>query len=157
MSGDLRPVVHPAGILPAGHSHPGPHPTGLEVVGRDVYSYEPARTSYPNHIPGMRPPRDASTESHPASVTPIYDALCSEYRRSFRALPGDRSGEEDLRFKAFGPHQGGYGYAGQLTGQSAYPGQSGYNAVWESYYGRPRGSQLPALPPAPRDGRSRGF
>jgi hypothetical protein len=36
------------------------------------------------------------------SPTPIYDALYSEYRRSFRALPGDRSGEEDLRFKRFG-------------------------------------------------------
>ncbi|MEU4211279.1 hypothetical protein AB0F13_15000 [Streptomyces sp. NPDC026206] len=95
----------------------------------------------------MRPSRDASAESHPASVTPIYDALCSEYRRSFRALPGDRSGEEELRFKTFGPQQGGYSYVGQLPA---------YNAVWESYHGRQRGS-LPALPPAPRDGRTRGF
>ncbi|WP_190108807.1 hypothetical protein [Streptomyces cinnamoneus] len=105
----------------------------------------------------MRPPRDASAEGHPDSVTPIYDALCSEYRRSFRALPGDRSGEEDLRFKGFGPQHSGYGPAGQLTGQPGYPGPSGYNAVWESYYGSRRGGQLPALPPAPRDGRGRGF
>ncbi|GGP77715.1 hypothetical protein GCM10010214_61450 [Streptomyces abikoensis] len=152
---DFYPVVHPGGMLPAIHSPRGPHPTGLEVVGRDVYSYEPARTSY-NHIPGMRPPRDASSESHPASVTPIYDALCSEYRRAFRALPGDRSGEEELTFKAFG-HRGTFGYAGQLTGPAAYPGSSGYNAVWDSYYGRQRGGQLPALPPGQRDGRGRGF
>lgn len=122
-----------------------------------MYSYEPvARTSYPNHIPGMRPPRDAGPE-HPFSVTPIYDALCAEYRRSFRTLPGDRSGEEELRFKGFGP-QGGYGgqgYFPQLPAPS-YPVQSGYNAVWESYYGR-RGSQLPALPPGQRDGRMRNF
>ncbi|MFH8797383.1 hypothetical protein [Streptomyces sp. NPDC017941] len=37
------------------------------------------------------------------SATPIYDALYSEYLRAFRALPGDRTGEEDLRFNAFGP------------------------------------------------------
>ncbi|MEV4439010.1 hypothetical protein AB0K09_08325 [Streptomyces sp. NPDC049577] len=99
----------------------------------------------------MRPPRDAAPESHTASVTPIYDALCSEYRRSFRALPGDRSGEEDLRFKSFAPQQNGY------AGQSAYPAHSGYNAAWESYYPRPRTAhQLPALPPGQRDGRTRG-
>ncbi|MFC7219386.1 hypothetical protein ACFQLX_14585 [Streptomyces polyrhachis] len=33
-----------------------------------------------------------------ASDTPIYDELCAEYRRLFRALPGDRAGEERLRF-----------------------------------------------------------
>jgi hypothetical protein len=33
--------------------------------------------------------------------TPIYDALYSEYRRLFRTLPGDRSGEESLRFSGF--------------------------------------------------------
>lgn len=115
-----------------------------------MYSYEPvSRTSYPNYIPGMRPPRDASPESHPGSVTPIYDALCSEYRRSFRTLPGDRAGEEELRFKGFGaPSPGGYAqpYAGSYQGQS-----SGYNPAWDSYYGRQRsGSSLPALPPAPR-------
>ncbi|MFI1971133.1 hypothetical protein [Streptomyces cinnamoneus] len=103
----------------------------------------------------MRPSRDVSTDSH-VSVTPIYDSLCSEYRRSFRALPFDRSGEEELKFKSFAPQPGGYGYANQLSGPSAYQGQSTYNAVWESYYGNRRG-QLPALPPGQRDGRMRGF
>ncbi|MCX5344493.1 hypothetical protein NRF20_34575 [Streptomyces sp. R-74717] len=47
----------------------------------------------------MRPSQEPSGgQSH----TPIYDALYSEYRRSFRALPGDRSGEEHLGFMAFG-------------------------------------------------------
>ena len=36
------------------------------------------------------------------SATPIYDRLYAEYRRLFRALPGDRSGEEELRFEGFG-------------------------------------------------------
>ncbi|MEU5192370.1 hypothetical protein AB0G83_35295, partial [Streptomyces klenkii] len=59
------------------------------------------------------------------SVTPIYDALYAEYRRSFRALPFDRSGEEDLRFVGFGPHpQLGYG---QYGGQQGYAGQLGYH------------------------------
>ncbi|WP_371478949.1 hypothetical protein [Kitasatospora sp. NBC_00315] len=49
-------------------------------------------------IPAMRPSYDAE---HPHSATPIYDELYSEYRRLFRALPGDRSGEEDLRFAGF--------------------------------------------------------
>ncbi|WP_069463483.1 hypothetical protein [Actinacidiphila rubida] len=35
------------------------------------------------------------------SGTPIYDALYSEYRRLFRTLPGDRSGEEQLQFRGF--------------------------------------------------------
>lgn len=55
----------------------------------------------------MRPSYDAE---HPSSPTPIYDALYSEYRRLFRALPGDRVGEEDLRFHGFAVrdrHSGG--------------------------------------------------
>ncbi|MGH4030896.1 hypothetical protein ACQB60_18385 [Actinomycetota bacterium Odt1-20B] len=46
------------------------------------------------------------------STTPIYDALYAEYLRSFRALPGDRTGEEELGFTAFGTGPlgtGGYG------------------------------------------------
>ncbi|MBH1936565.1 hypothetical protein I5Q34_20175 [Streptomyces sp. AV19] len=127
-----------------------------------MYSYEPAsRTSYQNYIPGMRPPRDAA-QSRPASVTPIFDALCSEYRRSFRTLPGDRAGEEELGFKGFGlPQQGagqGQGYYGQLTGHAPYPGHTGWSGGWDAYQqpGRQRG-QLPALPPGSRDGRMRGF
>ncbi|MEV4613478.1 hypothetical protein AB0K43_12875 [Kitasatospora sp. NPDC049258] len=46
----------------------------------------------------MRPSYDAE---HPSSATPIYDTLYSEYRRLFRALPGDRSDEESMRFTGF--------------------------------------------------------
>ncbi|WP_354642887.1 hypothetical protein [Kitasatospora camelliae] len=46
----------------------------------------------------MRPSYDAE---HPNSATPIYDSLYSEYRRLFRALPGDRSGEENMKFTGF--------------------------------------------------------
>ncbi|MFJ8621241.1 hypothetical protein ACIRD3_00170 [Kitasatospora sp. NPDC093550] len=80
-----------------------PHPPSLSLVGPYVYSYDvsasPGRsTTAPRSIPGMRPSYDAE---HPHSTTPIYDELYSEYRRLFRALPGDRSGEEDLAFTGF--------------------------------------------------------
>ncbi|MFD3456866.1 hypothetical protein ACFWVC_32405 [Streptomyces sp. NPDC058691] len=47
----------------------------------------------------MRTAQEAST----SEGTPIYDALYSEYRRLFRTLPGDRTGEEELQFNGFGP------------------------------------------------------
>ncbi|MFB6892904.1 hypothetical protein ACFCX4_26730 [Kitasatospora sp. NPDC056327] len=64
----------------------------------------------------MRPSYDAE---HPHSATPIYDELYSEYRRLFRALPGDRSGEEDLKFTGFAVREG---YPA-LTDQRSYPPQ----------------------------------
>ncbi|MFR9673944.1 hypothetical protein [Streptomyces sp. TR06-5] len=76
--------------------------------------------------------------THPAgpgrSATPIYDALYAEYQRLFRALPGDRAGEEQLRFEGFG------------TWRDVGTG------AWDT----PPRRQLPALPaalpPAPGDG-----
>ncbi|MET9935785.1 hypothetical protein ABZ054_34310, partial [Streptomyces sp. NPDC006324] len=61
----------------------------------------------------MRPAPDVTAGPSP---TPIYDALYSEYRRSFRTLPGDRSGEEGLAFRAFGttPGAGGSGRGRRL-------------------------------------------
>jgi len=44
-------------------------------------------------------------EPEPPSLTPIYDTLYAEFRRLFRALPGDRSGEDDLYFTGFGQQQ----------------------------------------------------
>jgi hypothetical protein len=49
--------------------------------------------------------RAASQDTYGGSGTPIYDALYSEYRRLFRTLPGDRTGEESLRFNGFEPLQ----------------------------------------------------
>jgi hypothetical protein len=85
----------------------------------------------------MRPPREAAEWS----ATPIYDALCAEYRRLFRALPGDRSGEEHLSFVGF-RHMGEH----QRPEAAPLPRQH--------QYGRHRGLP-PALPPARRDGRER--
>ncbi|WP_299537732.1 hypothetical protein [uncultured Streptomyces sp.] len=119
----------------------------------------------------MRPSRDPAGGKSP---TPIYDALYSEYLRSFRALPGDRSGEESLGFLSFGTgmyagrapagvrpgaaHPGG----GQSTaasghgatgGQSARGAQSGHSGGSWQRVGRHAGRPQPAaLPPgAPRD------
>ncbi|MGP3967586.1 hypothetical protein [Streptomyces sp. 6N223] len=50
-----------------------------------------------------------SYEQPTGSATPIYDSLYAEYRRLFRALPGDRTGEEELRFTGFEPAHGGGG------------------------------------------------
>lgn len=58
-----------------------------------------SRAPYQRYIPSMRTAQE--TAGGGRSATPIYDALCSEYRRLFRALPGDRSGEEALQFKGF--------------------------------------------------------
>ncbi|WP_411086107.1 hypothetical protein [Streptomyces sp. 061-3] len=99
----------------------------------------------------MRPSQDRSGgQSH----TPIYDALYSEYRRSFRALPGDRSGEDYLGFVAFGT--GMFGSRAPLSGHSGHSGHSGPGAhtgslgSWQRV-GRHAGRPQPtALPPGSR-------
>ncbi|MEV7566862.1 hypothetical protein [Streptomyces tanashiensis] len=88
----------------------------------------------------MRPAQDVAAGPSP---TPIYDALYSEYRRSFRTLPGDRSGEEELSFRAFGTvlSTGVYGHGHRQA--AAYP------AAWSAQ----QHSHVPAaLPPGPRRG-----
>ncbi|MFF2077483.1 hypothetical protein ACFVXG_22355 [Kitasatospora sp. NPDC058162] len=107
-----------------------------------MYSYDvsaPAgrSTTAPRSIPGMRPSYDAE---HPHSTTPIYDELYSEYRRLFRALPGDRSGEEDLRFTGFAIRDG-YPLLGE---QRPYP--SAQHQAVHTYGGQPSG--LPSFMPA---------
>ncbi|MEU2157966.1 MULTISPECIES: hypothetical protein [unclassified Streptomyces] len=97
-----------------------------------MQTYDPAREPYPSQSP---------------EGTPIYDALYSEYRRSFRALPGDRSGEEDFGFKAFG--------TGQSSGHTGFgSGFSGDLSVWQAGVRRRTGQHRApaALPPAPRRG-----
>ncbi|MFE6665380.1 hypothetical protein ACFVFH_17695 [Streptomyces sp. NPDC057697] len=104
----------------------------------------------------MRPSRDPSGGQ---SQTPIYDALYSEYRRSFRALPGDRSGEENLGFMAFGTglfgsrlplsgHSAGFSTGLAVTGGSG--SHSGGLGSWQRV-GRHSGRSRPAaLPPGSR-------
>ncbi|MFE5797723.1 hypothetical protein ACFQ8C_34800 [Streptomyces sp. NPDC056503] len=93
----------------------------------------------------MRPAQDVPA-GH--SATPIFDALYSEYRRSFRTLPGDRSGEEELAFRAFGTARS-TGLAGFAGGLSGLYGQhhAPYPSTWAASQHHPPQA---ALPPAPR-------
>ncbi len=118
-----------------------PHPTGGGVVGTYVHPYDPFLQPHPSQIPSMRPAPDVAAGPSP---TPIYDALYLEYRRSFRTLPGDRSGEEGLAFRAFGTTLG----AGGRGRRHAAP------AAWTDRAPAPPPPQVPrpALPPGIRGG-----
>ncbi|MGW7296177.1 hypothetical protein ACWGIB_27790 [Streptomyces xiamenensis] len=123
-----------------------------------MHPYESTRPQHsPAHaaIPGQsgaharRAPYD---HGHTASETPIFDSLYDEYRRLFRALPGDRSGEEDLRFEGFGTIHG----TGTSSGAASwrYYGRPEQGHLPSSYYGEvsTTGRSFPAaLPPARRD------
>nr|WP_306337238.1 hypothetical protein [Streptomyces sp. KL118A] len=116
-----------------------------------MHPYDPSprhRPAYQSPIPSMRTAQD-STGSH--SATPIYDALYSEYLRAFRALPGDRSGEEDLGFTAFGP--GPYGIQHRVDGRHdpRYGGQFQVARYGQHEHHATGYHQFPAaLPPGPR-------
>jgi hypothetical protein len=136
-----------------------------------VHAYDvPRRQSYPS-IPSARAAQDPPGGP---SATPIYDALYAEYVKSFRALPGDRSGEEELGFTAFGniPHGTG-SYTGHRPGSfsssysaysaGAHTGRSGtgQQSQWQrvgqvGQVGQqhdPDMQHVPAaLPPGPRRG-----
>lgn len=93
----------------------------------------------------MRPAPDRD-HAPAASHTPIFDALYSEYLRAFRALPGDRSGEEDLGFTAFS-YGSSYGspYGGSYTGY----GSGSYTAGWNGSAWQRAEPWQPAYPPVP--------
>ncbi|MFK4148300.1 hypothetical protein [Streptomyces sp. NPDC004065] len=123
-----------------------------------MHAYDvPRRQSYPP-IPSARRAQDP--QGGP-SATPIYDALCAEYVKAYRALPGDRSGEEDLGFVAFGNLSHGTGQNGYSAyGAGSYSTRHGtghQQAQWQRVgtIGRqdPGMHHVPAaLPPAPRRG-----
>ncbi len=106
-----------------------------------MHPYDSSRApSYSGTVPAMRPVRDR--DSSPAvSHTPIYDTLYSEYLRAFRALPGDRTGEEDLGFTSFS-------YGGGYTGGTYGGGWSG--SAWQRTEWQPSsyGSQAPSPSPS---------
>ncbi|MER5891116.1 hypothetical protein ABT160_45510 [Streptomyces sp. NPDC001941] len=107
-----------------------PHPETDGVVGTYVHSYDPHQP-YQSQIPAMRPAQEVPTAQggqQVQSFTPIYDALYAEYLRAFRALPGDRSGEEDLGFRSFGTgmHGGRGGFVGYGGHQPVHPGHTGH-------------------------------
>ncbi|WP_225838260.1 hypothetical protein [Streptomyces sp. NK08204] len=101
------------------------------------------------------------------SATPIYDSLYAEWVKAFRALPGDRSGEEELGFTAFGSipdrssSYGGHRPGSFSSSYSAYSAGA-YSARQQSQWqrigtlGRQQGNgtqHVPAvLPPRPRRG-----
>ncbi|MEU1227300.1 hypothetical protein [Streptomyces sp. NPDC005828] len=105
-----------------------------------MHPYDPFTQPFPSPIPAMRPARDVTAGPSP---TPIYDALYSEYRRSFRTLPGDRSGEEELGFRAFGTVLS-TGVHRQMHRHAAP-----HPTVWT---GQQHPHTQPALPPGPRRG-----
>ncbi|GAA0910246.1 hypothetical protein [Streptomyces thermoalcalitolerans] len=132
-----------------------------------MHAYDVPRQSYPPlPSPGSRsrssdrelsPARPAQAPHGGPSATPIYDALYTEYVNSFRTLPGDRSGEENLGFVAFGnlPRDTGSStYSASST--SAYS-TGRQQAQWQRVgtIGRqntgPRHAPA-ALPPGPRRG-----
>ncbi|NEY32956.1 hypothetical protein GTU99_12270 [Streptomyces sp. PRKS01-65] len=89
---------------------------------------------------------DVSHRQGGPSATPIYDALYAEYIRSFRALPGDRSGEEELGFTSFRSIPAGRGsYSTYSAG--AHSARRGHHSPWQRV-----GTVPAALPPAPRSG-----
>ncbi|MEU6595970.1 hypothetical protein [Streptomyces flaveolus] len=129
-----------------------------------MHAYDtPPRRSF-SSVPSARAAHEPSGGS---SATPIYDSLYAEWVRTFRTLPGDRSGEEGLRFSAFGDFPDGTGaYGGHRAGSfsSSYSAYSAgaYSARQQSQWqrvgtlGRHQETGMhhvpaaAALPPGPR-------
>lgn len=129
-----------------------------------MHTYDvPRRQSYQS-IPSTRSAQDYSSGP---SVTPIYDALYAEYGKSFRSLPGDRSGEDELDFAAFGtnpnglaPYGGSFGSnsgsysaysAGALSARNGGQGSGqggGQQSVWQRV-GQPDAQQRQSAPSPP--------
>ncbi len=116
--------------------------------------YEPSRAHHPyvdqrriTGIPGMRLSHD--NPSGGSSATPIYDSLYAEYSRLFRTLPGDRTGEEELRFEGFGTVHG--------TGTGQWGNGSWRGEEWphEALPARSKHTP-PALPPGRHDDQPYG-
>ncbi|WP_225098404.1 hypothetical protein [Streptomyces sp. CoH27] len=131
-----------------------------------AYDTPPPRRSAFASVPSARA---AHEPSGGLSATPIYDTLYAEWVRTFRTLPGDRSGEEELRFSAFGNLPGAGSYGGPRSGSfsSSYSAYSAgaYSARQQSQWqrvgtvGRPQPQETgmhyvapAALPPGPRRG-----
>ncbi|MEV1084804.1 hypothetical protein AB0I98_42460 [Streptomyces sp. NPDC050211] len=126
-----------------------------------MHAYDvPRRPSF-SSIPAARAAAESSGGS---SATPIYDALYAEYVKSFRTLPGDRRGEEEFGFVAFGYlDHGGSGpgscsssYGAYSMGAYSTRHGGGQQSQWQRVGQlRPQGAgmhHVPALPPGPRRG-----
>lgn len=125
-----------------------------------MHAYDAPRRQSLASVPA--PVRPAQGSRSGLSATPIYDALYTEYVKSFRSLPGDRSGEEELGFTAFGNlPRGTDSYGGHGSSTFGAPlvsvGRQGAEPQWQRVgtVGRPASGMhhVPAgLPPAPRRG-----
>lgn len=122
-----------------------------------MHTYDAPRRPPFQSIPAARSAQDPPGAP---SATPIYDALYAEWVRCFRALPGDRHGEEELGFTAFGSLAHGssaYGGSSYTSSYSSYSAgaHSARHGVWQPV-GRLHSTGLhhipAALPPAPRRG-----
>lgn len=122
-----------------------------------MHTYDvPRRPSYQS-IPSARSTQEPYGGP---SATPIYDALYSEYVESRRSLPGDRSGEDDLGFTAFGntPHSTGSfsnAYSAYSAGAHTARQQSQWQRVGQlgqQHHGTGMHHVPAALPPGPRRG-----
>ncbi|MGW7793471.1 hypothetical protein [Streptomyces tricolor] len=132
-----------------------------------MHAYDTPRRRSFSSVPSARA---AHEPSGGPSAPPIYDTLYAEWVKTFRTLPGDRSGEEELRFSAFGDLPDGTGtYGGHRPGSfsSSYSAYSAgaYSARQQSQWQRvgtlgrqqeDSGMQYvpatAALPPGPRRG-----
>ncbi|WP_327405128.1 hypothetical protein OG194_37165 [Streptomyces sp. NBC_01288] len=108
-----------------------------------MHAYDVPRSRPYQSIPSSRSDRDSP--GGPSS-TPIYDRLYSEWVKTFRSLPGDRSGEEELGFTAFGhsPHGTGSFSGGSFNGGSIGGGSIGggsYSAYSAGAYSARQQSQ----------------
>jgi len=130
-----------------------------------VHAYDVPRSRPYQPIPSSRSDQDSTGGP---SATPIYDRLSSEWVKTFRSLPGDRSGEEELGFTAFGhsPHStvsfgggsfGGSSYSAYSAGAYSARQQSQWQRVGQlghdgQQHGHTGMHHIPALPPGPRRG-----
>ena len=103
-----------------------------------MHAYDVPRSRPYQSIPSSRSDRDSTGGP---SATPIYDRLYSEWVKTFRSLPGDRSGEEELGFTAFGhsPHGTGSFNGGSFSGGSI--GGGSYSAYSAGAYSARQQSQ----------------
>ncbi|MBG0856435.1 hypothetical protein I2W78_32425 [Streptomyces spinoverrucosus] len=124
-----------------------------------MHAYDVPRRQSLQPIPSARSGQD---HSGGPSATPIYDALYAEYVKNFRALPGDRRGEENLGFTAFGNLSHGSGsynssYSAYSAGAQSTRHTSGHQPTWQRVgtIGQQHSTgmhHIPALPPGPRRG-----
>ncbi|MBC3844422.1 hypothetical protein GXW82_42695 [Streptacidiphilus sp. 4-A2] len=120
-----------------------------------AYAQAAAPGAPAQQIPAMRPAFEGETSATPSSM-PLLRVPAP-----VPALPGDREGEEELRFTGFG-YQGGSGYAAWERpapySQGYGPSHSqGYGPGYGQGYGSGYGPGQGATPGSWLTGRHRGY